>query len=361
MSKPITAGLIASLLSGMSKAFQNSVADIIDRGLKMEDLKTTEDGGIIFKAVSGGGTVIKVKAVPTSGREGYFDVYIKSKDGKKDKYLGVKEDNIDDKVTEFLDKHYGETLEHGYAEAKEDGEANGRIQDVDLNEFNDETAASQKIQVKLKKVTSSEEVSVKLLSINANYDPAYALADLTNLVNNDSFVAAIPESETCYEIVSDETGYDVNPCEDFQAQDGFEQILKAGYALYLKLVMTHWNIKGLNFREIHNMVGDFAYNLTYELDSIAEIAMQTRDICPNVLELVKQESFDNRIYSNEAECIENIRQMILSYVSALELYYPCFSHDIQSTLDNYIARWKSESEYKLRAMNFGNCTSAPRL
>lgn len=351
MNESVNSGVILSLLGKLSKSFQKSVMNLVDKGLNVDEVKESSDGGIIFRAVSGKGTMIKVKGIPSAGNKKLFDIYIKSKDGKKQKYLGVKPEDIDNKITEFFDKEYGETLEYGYQDAKEDKEEHGETQDIDTSDFED-TNSSKKLLVKLKKSISASETLVDLVAVTANYNACEAMNDLNQVVCNDAFVATIPNEATCFEIVPDETGYEVNPCEEFKCEDPFSFILKAGFSAMLKLQMLHWNIKGINFREVHNMIGDFVYKISYQLDSISEIAMQTRDLSPNVIELLQGETYNNTIPSSEVAAVECARQIIMDFVDTMNLYYPNFDHDVQSVLDNYIADWKSEAQYKLRAMSF---------
>ena len=351
MSEPVNSGIILSLLGKLSKSFQKSVMNLVDKGLKVDDVKESSDGGIIFRAVSGKGTMIKVKGIPSSGDKNLFDIYIKSKDGKKKKYLGIKPEDIDKKITEFFDKEYGEALEYGYKDAKEDKEEHGETRDIDTSEFEDANS-SKKLLVKLKKSVNASETMVDLVAVNANYNASEAMNDLNQVVCSDEFVATIPNEATCFEIVPDETGYEVNRCEEFQCGDPFACILKTGFSAMLKLQMLHWNIKGINFREVHNMIGDFVYKISYQLDNISEIAMQTRDLSPNVLELLQGETYNNVIPESETAAVECARIIIMNFVETMNLYYPNFDHDIQSVLDNYISDWKSEAQYKLRAMSY---------
>ena len=100
-------------------------------------------------------------------------------------------------------------------------------------------AASMKIS--LQKITASEEPSIELLGVETEQDPTTALANIDTLLNDEEFIASIPEDTVSnYTVYDQENNLQVEPfteSAEFGSEYALDEILT--YALIAKNVADH--------------------------------------------------------------------------------------------------------------------------
>lgn len=352
MSQPIQAGLLSSIgkfLNGFSKTLSKGMSHLVDMGLEVQEknFQKTQDGGFMFLARTANGKVLKVKCVPVSERDGYFNLYVKSKDGKQKDYPMIKEDQFDDKVADFIESTLGEgetdSLEDNYSDAKWEGRDRDQAADFDVNE-------SKRIQMTLRRVTASTEDNIELIAVNANYYPAQALADVQTVVGDEEFVQTIGEQPISIEVVPTDDALEISTINtEVDTKGTAMMLLCSAYTALFNLQAIHWNVSGKQFMRIHTMMDEYLEKIREQIDRIAEIALQTEASLPNPVEaahatqsLVPGTNFDGKegaVYAMEA---------IKQFVDALELFYSNAPHEVQSEYDEWIGYWKTEALFKLR-------------
>lgn len=209
------------------------------------------------------------------------------------------------------------------------------FEEVDIKDKPEEdTTASTKMNITLKKITSDTDVEVRLMKINANYAMSDALKDLDHIVSDDDFVDQLPEGEEMnYEVTSDENDYDVNECEDFTCQDSIQQMIYDTFQLSLQL-------KLIDMAGPYDMYGGPANSfggIPFSLDCI--ISILTNNLidmgCTTVpgFELVTEPielSADRTPYSFVVGMIEG-------YLASLTTIYECVSEGSQFKLGQHIS------------------------
>lgn len=342
--------LLGSAFKSLSNALQNvlnnvaSWADESDVTIDPKKVKTTEDGGIIFQGEFGDGQRFKVKAVPIADTD-KFTMYVKSDNGKKQKYDNVTEKDFTKKLVDFAERFMdGAAVEDTYEDVKEHGNIHDSEADFDINE-------SKHLQISLRKVVAENEIQIELMSVNANYSPSEALVDIQTIVEDDSILPDIDETPVSFDIAVTEDSYDLCECNCVDLNSAFDHLVTAAYTVYLNLQALHWNSMGKKFMRIHTMIDDYLSYIRDMIDRLAEINLQTHDYMVNPVILAKDAivmvsdgNIEGDIAASEAESV------ILHLVDVLNLYYPNMDHDVQSEFDEWIGYLKSEALYKLRRM-----------
>lgn len=353
--KKVEAGIMSKWFNLFQKilgpAVDKTIDNIIKNGINIDKVEeteeTTESGeevkGFSFVATTGNNKKLLVKCVPTAGRKDMWDMYVKTKDGKKKSFPQIKQDQIDDKLLKFIEEVYGEdALDAGYKDAMEYEAAQRDAANMNIDE-------SRRIEATFKRVTCGSDAEVHLVSVYANYSPTAAYNDLQAVIQDDEFCNGLTEDPATFEIVPMPDGLEVTPIEAPSLNNCYEQIIMTAYRVLLDVQAIHWNVQSPQFMRIHEMTDDYISDLREQIDELAEIALQAQDCMINPISLIKQcESCvpTGNIAGTEAA---NILQLsIMEYVNCLEIYYVDVPHDVQSKFDEWIAEWKKSALFKLR-------------
>lgn len=353
--KKVEAGVLSKWFNLFNKllgpAVNQTIDNIIKYGINIDKVKETEDitesgesvSGFSFVATTGNGKKLLVKCVPTSGRKDLLDMYVKSKDGKKKSFPQIKKDQIDEKLLKFIEDTYGEdALDSGYDDAMDYEAAQKDAANMDINE-------SKRIEAIFKKVTSSEGVDVHLVSIYANYAPAAVSEDLQVVLDNDEFCDQLTSDPTAFQIIPVEDGLDVTAIDQPQLNNCYEQLMMTAYRTLLDMQAIHWNVWSPQFMRIHEMMDDYIAELREEIDELAEVALQETNYIVNPISLLQMCTTSlppgNIPGPQAAQIAQNL---IMEYVTCLELYYVDVPHDVQSKFDEWVSEWKKSALFKLR-------------
>lgn len=349
-------GNVASFLGAVLAHGVKSLFDALSKAdCEIKDAKETDDGGFTWRMKTGGGHELACKILPVKGRSNVGDLYIKTKDGKKKVFPHVSADNIQDTITKWVDSVYeGEGLEDLVSE-KLGGEAGKDFNSKEDNDaFGDDdfdTFAGKKIRVGLQKVTASTGTDIKCTAVYTNYAPYEAYTDLCDICQDDTFCDSLTETPQLYNVILTEDGFNVEPCTecvDVDTSSVYTELVKCFYTAALNLQNLHWNIRGPKFMRIHEILGDYYYHLTYDIDTIAEIGLQSNCSIENPVKLVS--CLDNACPDGNITDDESIQlaiNVISNLIASLEFYYPNVPHEVQSILDDMINYWKKEIEFKL--------------
>ena len=322
--------------------------DLINNAnLEVDNVKEDEDTGeITFVAKTGSGIELLVKCIPSAQRKDLYDMYIKSKDGKnKAEYPHIKVDDFDKKMVEFLERYYeGEGLEEGFEDAQKEGRTNDKSAEFNVD-------SSNKIRVSLQKINSNSNSSIKVNKIETKIQPILACEYIEDIIQDDEFYESLSEDPVTYDIVVQDDIFDVQPCDCEPNIDmTYHNILIHAYQTLFKLQTIHWNTKCRQFMRLHTMTNDYIYKQFYDIDKLAEIALQNQDwidmnaiiTCVNLKYPVHNLDYDT--------ALGLIESTIAEYVAVLELYYSNVPHQVQSIFDEWIDFWKTEYDYKLQRM-----------
>ena len=353
--KKVEAGLMSKWFSLFQKilgpAVDKTIDNIIQNGINIGKVEETEEKtqsgeevkGFSFVATTGNNKKLLVKCVPTAGRKDMWDMYVKTKDGKKKSFPQIKQDQIDDKLLKFIEETYGEdALDAGYKDAMEYEAAQRDAADMNIEE-------SKRIEATFKRVTCGSDTEVHLVSVYANYSPTAAYNDLQAVIQDDEFCNGLTEDPATFEIVPMSDGVEVASIEAPSLNNCYEQLIMTAYRVLLDVQAIHWNVQSPQFMRIHEMTDDYISDLREQIDELAEIYLQERDCIINPMLLIKMCDTsipENSITGTDAASL--LQMLIMEYVTCLEMYYVDVPHDVQSKFDEWISEWKKSALFKLR-------------
>lgn len=331
MGEKIEAGFFAdanNLIKTLSKTLFKFLDKLVDIGVEVSKPEQTEEGGSLVTMIINGEKA-EITTTPVEDKQGYVDVIITRKDGKKIERKSIPENNVENEIIAAL-----EELKFDVALLKEKAGIK----------------SNKKLQVKLHKVEANNKVNIELTAINANYSIEEAMTDLNAVLLDDNFVDTLSDTPQSFEIADTGEEYDVNTTSEFNANSTITHILSAAMLLWCNLKTLHWNAAGNSFFRLHEQLDIYTDELLRQIDILGEISVELICEVPNPGALIDIGACiePGRIEMKEGFVVT--RHQIDQYVDILNAWYVNFSHDIQSTLDEFIRYWTQESQYKLASI-----------
>lgn len=209
---------------------------------------------------------------------------------------------------------------------------------------------SNKLQLKLRRITASTGSDVEMVAVNANYSPLAALSDIATVVSNDEFAKSIPAEGACYEIADVGDEYTITEINEVPTcGDQLLTMLRAAYTALHTVQYVHWNAEGDDFHDTHYITNDFTWRLQQQIDTVAEWMVVDCGVVPHpdtfccVDGRAQCETYQFTLKSD----METVFNALKSYLAALEVFYCNMSHDRQNLIDMWIREWRHECEYRL--------------
>lgn len=206
------------------------------------------------------------------------------------------------------------------------------------------------IQAKIRRIVAGTDVSVEVMSINANYDPVEVRNNLSDVIQHPEFVSAIPEEGACYEIQDNGDNFEVNEITTVaECEDQFVMMLRSAYTLMHTLQYIHWNSHGEQFDVIHSYSDNMSWMLRSQIDRIAEWMVMDCGSVPHPDTFVCRDGHPAcENYGFKLEPTMNCLFEVAScFVAALEVFYCNLSHERKAIVDMWINDWKHECEYRV--------------
>lgn len=378
-NKPIEAGVVSKLASKLSKSMKSFFNDIsrFDMSEKEEKRKDSEDDeskdsdeakqdtkeekspmidravrfAVLPNGVNENTPVDKyplIYQVMCTGKEededgegnklqtGTFDFALRNRSKKKSKI--VRKDNVEidlsteDAMNEAFDKSL-KSLISKLTGNKVDGY-------VDVKPI----ASSGKVSAKLRKITADSGIDVQLVSVSAGCQEPLAAIAIADVVDDDEFLSQMPEGDTCYEIVIDPSGYDVNVCDEsnIDMKEIFLTILPKLYQLrttaeYL-LSLCYDDSNLVNIRLGCDRIYDEASS---EISWFLQISRSYLGVPVQLNEIFQNMS--SEAFADPSD----IRAQVEGMLDILNLYWCNFEYDDQQAIHKCIDIWKNEVQPSL--------------
>ena len=322
MDQSIQAGPISDMLISI---FNKCFKDLESRGFKNSEYKKVksddgEETGFSFTCTSEQGHQFHVKALKSAGRSNLYDYYIVGDNGSKKKFTHRPDSDLDNVVSEFLESFYDEPDSADIDEGDYDSET-AKMMDIDDNGF-ESANSSKKIQISLSKVQSSSEVV--LGPIYCNYDEFEVYEDLENVLDSEEFIDDLSEDPQMFEIIPSEDEYTIEPIDSIEPMNFASQVIRAQFITLMQLYSTKWNSDCL----LDENPLSFISTIRWQLDWM--ISSQLAALNVDIAEILKS------ITSEEIEPDGDVSNIVENYCMVLDLYYPNFSHEVQSLLDEWL-------------------------
>lgn len=266
-----------------------------------------------------------------------LDLNMTFKNGNKYTKTGVDKRRLDSEITRYKQKYNIETTATKYIWIVkflfQEISERERAAQQDSNEDSEDTSASRKLNITLKKVMGEKSISINLVKINANYSIEDALQDIDNVVSDDSFIDQLPEDkEISYEITSDDTEYDVNECGDFSCNDTIRQMIYE--TMKFSNMIRMLGIVGLQDGH-NNLMLDT--NISYYIDGILNI------LGANLFDNGECDipgfefCLEGQAFNNDGSLESLAIQQLKSYLSNMEIAYECLSRGSQYKLNEKLS------------------------
>lgn len=231
--------------------------------------------------------------------------------------------NAEDLAQEMTDERY--TTEEGTQE---------------VAQFED---TSKHINIKLQKIQGSEDIDI--LALKSNYLPGETLDDVDDIINQEEFFTQLTEEPQCFDIAIDDSGFDIEPCEEFESCpcEGLAEVFKYAINFYRNLYIIHWMAKGNDMMKTHLLSEQMYEELIKEIDTLGELLVEK---CGTVPSLAFECNYLDETKSYEfQESLSIISTFIQTYIDYIDLTYCNQDSDVQSTLDEWLRYWKKQLNY----------------
>lgn len=188
---------------------------------------------------------------------------------------------------------------------------------------------SSTIKVSLTKVTGSSGCSVKLKNIYSSYDIPMTCADISCILNDTDFVAALPEGDSTYRIDSYEDGYDVVQLEDYTFNNSiYDDTLDCCIKTMSRIYELSWFAKGVDYNNFHSICETLSYNIQYNVTELAKLC-----IIHGVEPAFEVKSSDA---ASVVDKWQSLKDCVLGYISSLQLLLLFCTADEKNMIESWI-------------------------
>lgn len=189
--------------------------------------------------------------------------------------------------------------------------------------------SSKSLKMSLTKITSGKEIEINLNKITANYDLSTALDDVNSIVSDDTFIESLPDNtETCYEVLHEDTEYDVNICPDFSVAQILSDAITESLKTQLELKLISLTCKGPQYDEVVTLCDPICYDIDNILRCLSDTLVVDEEYvyCPELVILPEN-------YSIQGNMVEIIDAKMKTYLNLIDAIYVNCDKGIQSQLD----------------------------
>ena len=204
-----------------------------------------------------------------------------------------------------------------------------------------------KVNVKLRKITASDELIIEAIDTADSADVVNALLD--EVAEDNEFSNTISEEGSAFEITSDNDQISISEIAEVDKTKGFLSMFTKAVETKENIHTIHWGIKESKFDDIHNLTDSYIWELNSQIDTIGEWIVEFRHEIPNALTCDCVACVTESGFDFEQACTA-LSTYIKGYISCLELFYVDMPTDIQSVIDNWLRYWKKECDFKLERM-----------
>lgn len=226
-----------------------------------------------------------------------------------------------------------------------DEEALKNMEDA-RNAQQQQAAASQHINITLKKIQASDELDI--LRLESNYSPSDTLSDIDEIINQDEFLNTLTEEPQAFAIEVDDEGFDIEKCDECPECSPCEslcEVFKAGIRAYRNLYILHWMSHGNDMMKLHNLSEEMYEELQSEIDTIGELLVEKQGTVPQLdfdCDYIPVQQYDFQTG------LDQIKSLIQMYIDCIDYAYCNQDSDVQSTLDEWLRYWNKQINYFIK-------------
>ena len=204
------------------------------------------------------------------------------------------------------------------------------------------------IDVKLKKIVGSDETTIDLIGLSTNQPSTVALTNLNSVLDDDEFVACLPENEECNYSICDNGN-------DLIVDEYTDELTPATDIDILNILLSNLVVEQRNIEFILNNLQN-KYDVLQTSSSLDGICWQIDDdikdisdyikVCggtvPNLGTLVSNDPYIENVSSDPVMIKQTILECLNSIVNSYKLYGICISTpEINSAIQDKLLRLES--------------------
>lgn len=219
------------------------------------------------------------------------------------------------------------------------------------------SSTSLKFAISRTPIKGSNEDSIDLQAINANYELGAAIEHMERITCSQSFLDLLPSDGQVYEIeVSQSPEGDLMPTiyegfdkESFSTYDLMVELIKELWVMNANFKTISWNLKGRYSQSLLSWIEGMCWETDSELSFIASICHMIYGAVPNPVVLASEWT-DEVIEPNADKCISYedayrcSHSMLDDYICILETVYVNYSDDIKQKLANMLFDMKANRD-----------------
>lgn len=376
----IEAGIVSNMLKKLGKLFGDAFVDTLkDLDKEIKDVRRNTDGGIL-------GTKFCEDPSLRPYRVKFDDIEIHD-DGTAEGSLSFQDpsgevypnvitllwkkkdvENPDENVPEQEDNEANSESDSNFAENNEESSNNqitnkdiaaGNVELVNRDEFDavidkfENTVMTRfpiesSINIKLKKIVGSDETTIDLIGLSTTQPSTVALTNLNSVLDDDEFVACLPENEECNYSICDNGN-------DLIVDEYTDELTPATDIDILNILLSNLVVEQRNIEFILNNLQN-KYDVLQTSSSLDGICWQIDDdikdisdyikVCggtvPNLGTLVSNDPYIENVSSDPVMIKQTILECLNSIVNSYKLYGICISTpEINSAIQDKLLRLES--------------------
>lgn len=328
-SQYVKASMLGQLLKSLPSFLDKTLTWLDDTDLQVKDQeeikdeKTGQTVGYMYTAKTGGNHKFRVKVMYSSGRDDICDVYLLGNEGQKGKKAHLREKEVEDFITDWVESTYNESFE-----TIEDGGEDFEVNEDFDNRVDEDIEESTKLYAKLTKVQGNEEVILN--GIFANYDPIEAYADLEDVLDSDEFLDSLEDGDNLFVITPEDDFYDIDTCDTIPETPIVNHlcaILQSALSLRTQFIYL---ILQAN-KQADLMTKDRIRSILYVVEDEINFIINYREFVEN-----QTVSCEDMLNASSITCNESLDRCIADHITILEYSYPNLPHNLQQLIDSWI-------------------------
>ena len=338
----------------IAKKTVNKLVDLIFRGLnkiidgmnedeirKVEEEDIQEDGidGKLLEFNTNTEHIIHVKLFGVDAHPGKYIIRI-SHDDDQDMYESEQLIS-DDEVLKFM---YQYMDEYDLYEKEDDEPSEGSEFEADQDDA-ESLESSNKIQVTLKRISASSDVTVCAINPGSNISSAMSILD--DVLRDEEFVNSLSEQPQSFEIVPSGDEYELSDIEDVDISSTYSELFSRALMFEAAVLSVYWGARGDQTSQLKNLAESMLWQAreyimevgkwyTSTLKAVPDIPSHTHPsepMCPNGCE-----------YS---QGVDILNKTLSLFMEALECYYPNADHLAQAKINEWMLRGQENLTYQL--------------
>lgn len=202
----------------------------------------------------------------------------------------------------------------------------------------------------LKTISANNQISVDLVTVEADYDPQAVLLDLSTLTDSAEFVDSLPDNSPAFlDIAVSPTELEYKEVSSLETPVAWsiKEIMKAIWCTYVDaLYLSYYMVGSGAPSDATACCEDARWMAQSQFDRLSTYCIELGVPAPHPADI--SETGCELCTMNTNQRMLHIFNRVTSVIAAIDLYYCNFEKEFQSLLDNWLLGWKNLAYYRMR-------------